>query len=169
MRNTFITFSVFLLILLTGCSKPLDPILGFKIGSPEKIWQDHARTLMDKGIIEPKYEDTYIFNHSLIIDKDTFNSVLMLNSDDYWDKIGYLVIIDLSIKEGSRYSDLTEIKKVMDHWITLYGEPTYSDFDFSERYSNPDNPFANAPGRSVHPLEEYLYCSWNKRNYFSWL
>jgi hypothetical protein len=123
MKTTLHIFIFILfLIVATGCNKAPDPIIGFEMGSFQKVWQNHTKSLIDQGIVQGEY-DSHFFEYRIFLEDDSFDVEMYISDYNYY---GKLISIDLEINRLAGDSKPSEISKLLRYWMDSYGEPEYS-------------------------------------------
>ncbi|SHG71238.1 hypothetical protein SAMN05443144_1497 [Fodinibius roseus] len=142
--------------ILTTCVKKetADPIRGFELGSPEKIWKNHADSLEEIGILEEKdlgytnfysEDSTQSYYMQLGDGIDSLKVEFTPNYDGFY--IGKLRSIDIDLIQDTSIvekSDTVKYKKtfpatrkeeidnIFRYFNDYYGDPTKSEIELKE-------------------------------------
>lgn len=139
MKNK-LTF-IFLLFVITSCSKLNDPKIGLNLGTDSSMYLSEISKLEQNGILSDKENESYIYY--LKLKNSSIKTEMSINSDGYGGD--NLRLISINLLGDTSYSAYTkdgkaifkphfirafgprkisEVKNIYNYFLNYYGEPT---------------------------------------------
>ncbi|HKM93617.1 MAG TPA: hypothetical protein VJY41_08200 [Prolixibacteraceae bacterium] len=168
------------IILFSSCKTKIDnPLISFKLGESEELWNKKIKHNLSKRILSDQYENENIFRYYFTKGNDSIFADVHFNSDGY--NFGQLRSLKFDLRGDTAFyfkkkeymrsfgtREIETVDKLLEWFIEYYGAPTDSvlEIPLKEQLAlnkklNPDEKY-----REIYSIKpEMGALLWSKENY----